>query len=210
MNGLVGKKVGMTQVFEEGTGVQIPVTVLEVGPCEVTQVKTKATDGYESAQVSFIAQKEQRLNSAEKGHFKKAGAAPAKLLKEFATEEGEEVTAGSKFDVTVFEDVKFVDVSATGKGRGFQGVVKRWNFGGGRKSHGGHALRGGGSIGQCTSPARVMKGMKMSGQMGNKRITVQNLKVIKVMAEDNCLLVKGAVPGPNGGIVEIRKAIKKS
>jgi len=210
MKGLIGKKIGMTQVFDE-TGMQVAVTVVELGPCSVVQLKTEENDGYEAAQVSFGTQKEQRLTSPLKGHYKKAKAAPARILKEFFLDEGEELELGQTIDASNFEGVNFVDVTGISKGRGFQGTVKRWNFAGGRASHGGkEALRVPGSIGQCTSPSRVVKGKKMSGHMGSTRITKQNLKVIAVRPEDNAILIKGSISGPNGGYVEVRKALKKA
>jgi large subunit ribosomal protein L3 len=208
MNGILGKKVGMTQVFDE-SGLQIPVTIIEAGPCAVVQVKTQARDGYSAAQLGFDDQREHRLTSPLKGHYKKGTSAPKKVLKEFAIDSGAEVNAGDTVSVSIFEAGKHVDITAQSKGKGFQGVVKRYNFRGGRKTHGGHAHRAPGSIGQCTSPSRVMKGQKMPGHMGNRRITVQNLKIIQVREEDNALLVEGAVPGPNGAYIEIRKALKK-
>ena len=215
MNGLIGKKVGMTQVFEE-SGARVPVTVIELGPCRVLQVKTPEKDGYSAAQIGFgdkITKKGKpkavREPQPMQGHLKKSGAPPQKVIKEFRLEEGDEINVGDTLTADVFEGVEFVDVTATSKGRGFQGVVKRHNFRGGRKTHGGHMHRRGGSIGQCVSPARVMKGRKMPGHMGHKTITTQNLKVVAIRPEENVLLVRGAVPGPNGGSVCVRKALKK-
>lgn len=211
MDTLIGKKLGMTQVFDD-EGRQIPVTVLAVGPCTVVQRKTVERDGYEAAQLGFDPQKESRVTRPLRGHFMKAGAAPCRVLGEVrldpATDEG--VQSGTEIGVTLFEDVAFVDVTATSKGRGFQGVVKRHGMGGGRASHGGGNLRGPGSIGMCEWPARVLKGKKLPGHMGNRRVTVQNLKVVAVRGEDHALLVRGAVPGPTGGVVVVRKAIKKA
>lgn len=208
MNGLIGRKVGMTQVFAE-TGEQIAVTVIELGPCVVLQRKTSEKDGYEAVQVGFDAQKEHRVTKPLLGHYKKAGATPRKVIQEFRTDAETELKSGDEVKVDLFTDVKHVDITGQTKGRGFQGVVKRWNFGGGRKTHGGHMHRRGGSIGQCVSPARVMKGRKMPGHMGNRRRTIQNLEVIAVRADDNALLIRGAVPGPNGGIVTVNKSLKK-
>ena len=208
MQGLIGRKVGMTQVFAE-SGEQVPVTVIECGPCVVLQRKTGDKDGYEAVQVGFADQKPQRVTKPMLGHFAKAETTPKRVVREFRTEADSEVKAGDEVKVDLFKDIKYVDIQGRTKGRGFQGVVKRWNFGGGRKTHGGHALRGGGSIGQCVSPARVQKGRKMPGQMGTKRRTVQNLEVVAVREDDNALLVRGAVPGPNGGILSINKSIKK-
>lgn len=209
MNALIGKKVGMTQVFDEA-GNQVPVTVIEAGPCVVVQRKTAQTDGYDAVQIAFSEQKPQRVNKPSTGHFAKAGVAPHRRLKEFRVDAESELKAGDNVGVDTFSDVHFVDVTAISKGRGFQGVVKRWNFAGGRATHGSHHHRTAGSIGQCAIPSRVFKGKKMPGQMGSKQVTVQNLKVIAVREEDNAILVKGAVPGPNGGYVQIRKATKKA
>lgn len=210
MNALLGRKIGMTSVFQED-GSQVPVTVIEVGPCQVVQRKTSERDGYEAAQLSFAPQKESRLTKPLQGHFSKSGSQPAKLLREVRLGQDDgDLAEGVSVSAEVFEGVGFVDVTAVGKGRGFQGVVKRWNFRGGRASHGGGNPRGGGSIGMCEYPARVLKGKKMPGQMGNRQVTVQNLKVVAIRAEDNALLVRGAVPGPNGGVVMVRKALKKA
>lgn len=209
MKSIIGKKVGMTQVFDE-SGKQIPVTVIEAGPCVITQKKTVEKDGYSAIQLGFADQKEQRMTKPMAGHFKKAGVTCKKVLREVRVEGESELEVGQQIDVALFEDVNFVDVVGTTKGRGFQGVIKRHNFAQGRMSHGGHSKRRPGSIGMCISPARVFKGKKMPGQMGATRVTTQNLKVIAVRPEDNVLLVRGAVPGANGGVVMISKAIKKA
>ena len=209
MKGLIGKKVGMTQVFDED-GRVTPVTVIEAGPCVVVQQKTEDNDGYSAVQLGFEDQKESRLTKAEAGHYAKAGVTAKKEIREFrvrATEEAPEM--GAEVNASVFEGVTFVDITANSKGRGFQGVVKRYNFAGGRASHGGGWLRRPGSIGMCTSPARVMKNKKMPGQMGAKRVTTQNLKIVQVRPEENLIFVRGSVPGPNGGIVVVREALKK-
>jgi len=210
MQTLLGTKMGMTRVFDE-TGRQIPVTVLAVGPCTVVQRKRTEREGYESVQLGYLDQKESRLTRPLQAHFKSRDLTAKRFLREVRVEtdeagceEGETVTAAA------FQDVEYVDVVGISKGRGFQGVVKRHGMAGGRKTHGGHNLRGGGSIGMCEYPARVFKGKKMPGQMGNRRVTQQNLKVIAVREEDNALLVQGAVPGPTGGLVMVRKAIKKA
>jgi large subunit ribosomal protein L3 len=208
MNALIGTKVGMTQVFDD-EGRMIPVTVLEVGPCAVVQRKTTETDGYDAVQLGFADQKPSRVTKPLRGHFKRGGAEPKRHLQEVRVDAGSEAKEGETADVSLFGEVGFVDVIGVSKGRGFQGVVKRHGMGGGRASHGGGNLRGGGSIGMCEFPARVFKGKKMPGQMGNKRTTVQNLKVVEVRGEDNALLVRGAVPGPNGGLVLIRESRKK-
>lgn len=209
MNGLLGKKVGMTQVFDD-QGRQSNVTVLEVGPCTVVQVKTPERDGYAAAQVGFGPQKKQRMNKPLMGHLAKAGVEPLRELRELPLEEGEEVKPGETITASIFEGVEYVDVTGTSKGRGFQGVVRRYNFGGGRATHGSGTHRGPGSIGMKVSPARVFKGKKMPGHMGNVRVTTQNLRVVQVRPEDNVILVEGAVPGPAGGLVMVRKAIKKA
>ena len=209
MKGLIGKKVGMTQVYDEA-GVLIPVTVIEAGPCVVTAVKTEERDGYTAVQLGFGSRKAKNVTKARAGHLAKAGIQGDKLpsvLREFRAageaEVGEVVKADS------FAAGEYLDIVGTTKGRGFQGVVKRYNFGGGRASHGGAWTRRTGSIGCCEWPGRVNRGKRMPGHMGNTRRTIQNLRIVKVMAEDNVILVKGAVPGANGGILLIRAALKK-
>ncbi len=209
MNGLIGKKVGMTQVYDE-QGKQIPVTVLEVGPCPVVQRKTLEKDGYDAAQLGFGEQKEHRLTSADRGHLKAASAAPQKVLCEIRLESGDECKLGDVISVGLFEGAGWVDVTATCKGRGFQGVVKRFRMGGGKMTHGSTTHRRVGSIGMREWPARVLKGKRLPGHMGDRTVTTQNLKVVQVRPDDNVILVQGAVPGPNGGIVIVRKAIKKA
>jgi large subunit ribosomal protein L3 len=208
MNGIIGRKIGMTQVFDE-TGTQYNVTVIEAGPCTVVQRKTQERDGYDAVQLGFEPQKEQRLTKPEQGHFKKAGVTPQKVLREFDVEPDSETKAGDEVTVAQFEGVPYVDIVATSKGRGFQGVMRRHGFGGGRATHGSGGHRRPGSIGMKEEPARVFKGKKLPGHMGNERVTTQNLKVVQVRGEDNALLVEGAVPGPVGGLVMVRKAIKK-
>ncbi len=207
MKGLIGKKLGMTSVYDEN-GVAVPVTVIEAGPCVVVQLKDNEKDGYAAVQLGFEDQKEQRMIKPELGHFKKAGVTAKRVLKEFRVDSAE-VAVGDVVSASAFEGVNYVDIVATGKGRGFQGVVKRYDFGGGRASHGGGWVRRTGSIGMCEHPARVFKGKKMPGQMGDKRVTTQNLKVIQVRPEENLILVKGSVPGATGGIVTIKEALKK-
>ena len=212
MKALIGKKIGMTQVYDE-QGTLIPVTVIEAGPCVVTAVKTVERDGYDALQLGFGARKAKNLSRAEKGHLTKAvavdeaGKLPA-VLREFRGMDAAE--PGAVLNVGVFAAGDFLDVVGTTKGRGFQGVVKRWNFGGGRASHGGAWERRPGSIGCCEVPGRVAKGKKMAGHYGCDRRTVQNLKVVRVNVEENYLMVKGAVPGANGGILLVRSALKKS
>ena len=203
MPGLLGKKIGMTSVFSEGKNV--PCTVIEVGPCVVTQVKTVETDGYEAVQVGFVDKKEKHTNKPQAGHFKKAGVAPKRHLAEFKFDT--EYKLGDVIGVDFFADAAYVTVVGTSKGKGFQGVVKRHGFGGvGQTTHGQHnRLRAPGSIGACSYPARVFKGTRMAGQMGNQRVTVQNLQVLNVMPEHNLLVIKGSVPGCKGSIVIIEK-----
>ncbi len=209
MNGLIGKKVGMTQVFDEN-GHQVNVTALEVGPCVVVQVKSEASDGYDAVQLGYGSQKKQRLNKPAAGHLEKAGVEPVRVLREFAVDKGEEVKPGDTVTATLFDGVSHVDVTGVTKGRGFQGVMRRYNFSGGRATHGSGTHRGPGSIGMKVSPARVFKGKKMPGHMGNDRVTAQNLRMVQVRGDDNVILVEGAVPGPSGGLVMVCKAIKKA
>lgn len=208
MKGLIGKKLGMTSVYDEN-GAAVPVTVIEAGPCVVVQRKENDKDGYSAVQLGFEDQKEQRLNKPDLGHFKKAGVAAKRVLKEFRLTEGSELNVGDVVDANAFAEVGYVDIVATGKGRGFQGVVKRYDFGGGRASHGGGWIRRPGSIGMCEHPARTFKNKKMPGHMGGRRVTTQNLKVIQVRPDENLILVKGSVPGANGDIVTIKEALKK-
>ena len=209
MKGLIGKKVGMTQVYDEA-GVLIPVTVIEAGPCVVTAVKTEERDGYSAVQLGFGARKAKNVTKACAGHLAKAGVTGDKLpaiLREFRAVG--EAAVGEVVKADAFAAGEFLDIVGYTKGRGFQGVVKRYNFGGGRASHGGAWTRRTGSIGCCEWPGRVNKGKRMPGHMGNTRCTVQNLQIVKVMAEDNVLLVKGAVPGAKGGILLLSGALKK-
>jgi large subunit ribosomal protein L3 len=209
MTAIIGRKVGMTQIFNENNE-QIPVTVIEAGPCPVIQRKTAETDGYDAVQLGFIEQKAQRLSKAARTRFEKVETTPRRVLREFRCEADSALKAGDEVEAGVFKDVTHVDITGTSKGRGFQGVVKRHNFAGGRATHGGkQTLRRGGSIGMCEFPARVLKNTKMPGHMGHVRVTTQNLKIMQVREEDNAILVKGSVPGPNGGVVLIRKALKK-
>lgn len=205
MPGLLGKKIGMTSVFS-ADGKNVPCTVIEVGPCVVTQVKTTEKDGYDALQLGFEEQKEKHLTKPEIGHFAKAGVAPKRHLAEFKGFDGE-YKAGDTLTVDMFAESDFVDIVGTSKGKGFQGVVKRHGFGGvGQSTHGQHnRLRAPGSIGACSYPAKVFKGMRMAGQMGNQRVTVQNLQVFKVIAEHNILMIKGSIPGAKGSIVLIEK-----
>ena len=205
MPGLLGKKIGMTSVFS-ADGKNVPCTVIEVGPCVVTQVKTVEKDGYDALQLGFEVKKEKHTNQPEMGHFKAAGVAPQRHLAEFKGFNGE-YKLGDTITVEMFNDNDFVDVVGTSKGKGYQGVVKRHGFGGvGQATHGQHnRLRAPGSIGACSYPAKVFKGMRMAGQTGNKRVTVQNLQVLKVIADHNLLMIKGSIPGSKGSIVLIEK-----
>jgi large subunit ribosomal protein L3 len=205
MPGLIGKKIGMTSVFS-ADGKNVPCTVIEVGPCVVTQVKTVETDGYNALQLGFGAQKEKHLTQPEIGHFKKAGVAPQRHLAEFKGFEGD-YKMGDTISVDFFSESDFVDVVGTSKGKGYQGVVKRHGFGGvGQSTHGQHnRLRAPGAVGACSYPAKVFKGMRMAGQMGNERVTVQNLQVVKIIPEHNLMMIKGSIPGAKGSIVMIEK-----
>ncbi len=205
MSGLIGKKIGMTSIFDEN-GKNIPCTVIEAGPCVITQVRTEEVDGYDALQLGFDDKAEKHANKAEMGHSKKAGASPKKKVVEFRDFESEH-KLGDTVDVALFIEGEFVDVSATSKGKGFQGVVKRHGFGGvGQATHGQHnRLRAPGSIGASSYPSRVFKGTRMAGRMGGEKVKVQNLKVLKVVAEKNLLVLKGCVPGHNNAYVTIMK-----
>lgn len=205
MPGLIGKKIGMTSVFS-ADGKNVPCTVIEAGPCVVTQIKTLENDGYEAVQVGFSEKKEKATNKPEKGHFAKANVTPQRHLVEFKGL-GNDVKLGDVFTVDMFNGTEWADIIGTSKGKGFQGVVKRHNFGGvGQSTHGQHnRLRAPGSVGACSYPAKVFKGMRMGGRMGGNRVTVQNLEVLKVIPENNLILVKGSVPGAKGSIVIVNK-----
>ncbi|WP_396182102.1 50S ribosomal protein L3 [Flavobacterium sp.] len=205
MSGLIGRKIGMTSIFDEN-GKNIPCTVIEAGPCVVTQVRTNAIDGYEALQLGFDDKTEKHTVKAEEGHFKKAGTAAKKKVVEFQGFDAE-FKLGDSIDVNLFAEGEFVDVLGTSKGKGFQGVVKRHGFGGvGQATHGQHnRLRAPGSVGASSYPSRVFKGMRMAGRMGGDNVTVQNLKVLKVVAEKNLLVIKGCVPGCKNSYVIIQK-----
>ena len=205
MPGLLGKKIGMTSVFG-ADGKNIPCTVIEAGPCVVTQLKTVEKDGYAAVQVGFMPKSEKHTNKAEAGHFAAAGVQPMRHLAEFDGFE-QEVKLGDTLTVDMFEENSYVDVVGTSKGKGFQGVVKRHGFGGvGQSTHGQHnRLRAPGSIGACSYPAKVFKGMRMAGQTGNARVTVENLEILKLIPENNLILIKGSVPGAKGSILLIEK-----
>ena len=204
MAGLLGRKLGMTQVFDSEDGHVERVTVLEAGPCWVTGKRTSERDGYDAVQLAFGAAREKRLTKAELGHLKKADAPPLRRLAEFR-DVGEELEVGAQVNVgDVFEKGQTVKVSGVSKGKGFQGTVKRHNFSRGPVSHGSHNVRAPGSIGQAATPSRVFKGIRGPGQMGNKRRTQKGIEIVEVRPEENLLLVRGSVPGPKGAIVEIR------
>jgi large subunit ribosomal protein L3 len=207
VTGLIGKKVGMTQLFQPDGSVQ-PATVLKAGPCVVAQVKTVETDGYAAVQLGLVEARPSKENKPTQGHFKKAGVPPTRVRREVTLAAGgDPLKAGDQVGVSIFADGERVDVIGTSRGKGFQGVVKRHHFAGGRASHGSMFHRAPGSIGASSFPSRVVKGMRMAGHMGDERRTVRNLKVLRVDAENNLLLVEGAVPGGPNSIVVIRKAI---
>ncbi|MDQ3013436.1 MAG: 50S ribosomal protein L3 [Blastocatellia bacterium] len=206
VNGIIGKKLGMTQIFAPD-GTVTPVTVIKAGPCVVVQRKTVSTDGYEAVQLGLVEDKSPKnTNKPMKGHFAKAGIPPTKILREFRLEQSnEEINVGDQVLVNQFAENDVIDVIGTSKGRGFAGVIKRHNFHGGGKSHGSMFHRAPGSIGASAYPSRVIKGTRMPGHMGVERKTIKNLKIVKISAEDNLILVKGAVPGPTGAYVMIKK-----
>jgi len=208
VTGLIGKKVGMTQLFA-ADGTVSPATVLKAGPCVIAQVKTAATDGYEAVQLGFVDAKPSKENKPSAGHFKKAGVPATRVRREVKVKagEGDAAKPGDIVNVTIFADGERVDVIGTSKGKGFQGVVKRHHFKGGRMSHGSMFHRAPGSIGASSYPSRVVKGMRMGGHMGSDQVTVRNLKVLRVDAENNLLLLEGSVPGGPNAIVVVRKAI---
>ena len=204
---IIGKKLGMTQLFDNNGNV-VPVTVIEAGPCVVAQKKTTENDGYEAVQIGFGDLKASKVNKPMKGHFAKGDVAPKKVLREFRFEDTSAVNVGDIIKADVFAEGDAVDVRGTSKGKGYAGVIKRWNFARLKESHGtGPVHRHGGSLG-VIDPARVFKGKKMAGHLGNERVTVQNLSVVKVDAEKNIIAVKGAVPGPKGGIVVLFDSVK--
>jgi large subunit ribosomal protein L3 len=206
MAGIIGKKIGMTSVFSV-EGKNVPCTVIEAGPCVITQVKTEETDGYEALQLAYGDVKEKNVTKAEFGHFKKAGVTPRKKVVEFKNTYQEEFELGKEIDVTIFHENDFVDVVGVSKGKGFQGVVKRHGFRGvNDATHGQHnRLRAPGSLGASSWPSRVMKGMRMAGRDGGKNITIENLLVMKIIPEKNIIVVKGSVPGAKGSYLIIRK-----
>ena len=206
VNGIIGKKLGMTQIFAPD-GTVTPVTIIKAGPCVVVQRKTVSTDGYEAVQLGLVEEKAPRkVNKPMKGHFQKAGIPPTRILREIRLDDGGNgVNVGDKVLVDLFSEDDIIDVVGTSKGRGFAGFVKRHGFGGGRATHGSMFHRAPGSIGASAYPSRVIKGTRMAGHMGVERKTIKNLKVVKVDAEENLLLIKGAVPGPTGAYLLIKK-----
>ena len=205
---IIGKKVGMTQIFDEKGNV-IPVTVIEAGPCTVVQKKTVENDGYASVQLGYEDLAEKKLTKPMKGHFEKAGVSAKKYLKEFRLDKAEEMNVGDVIKADVFAAGDKIDVIGTSKGKGTAGAIKRWNFHRLKESHGtGPNARHAGSLGACSDPSRVFKGKKLAGHLGHERVTIQNLEVVKVDADNNLIAIKGAVPGPRGGIVVIRDTVK--
>lgn len=205
---IIGKKLGMTQLFDEKGNV-VPVTVVEAGPCVVSQKKTVETDGYEAVQIGYGDLKASKVNKPMKGHFEKADVAPKKHLREFRLADISAINVGDIIKADTFAEGDKVDVVGTSKGKGTAGVIKRWNFGRLKESHGtGPVHRHAGSLGACSSPSRVFKGKKLAGHLGSERVTVQNLAVVKVDAENNIIAIKGAIPGPKGGIVTIADSVK--
>lgn len=206
--GLIGKKLGMTQLFDANGNV-VPVTVIEAGPCVVAQKKTVENDGYDAIQIGYGDLKASKVNGPMKGHFAKGDVAPKKVLRELRLADCSAANVGDVLKADIFAEGESVDVRGTSKGKGYAGTIKRWNFARLKESHGtGPVHRHGGSLGACSSPSRVWKGKKMAGHLGNERVTVQNLKVVKIDAENNIIAVKGAVPGPKGGIVVLFDSVK--
>ncbi|NVL91370.1 MAG: 50S ribosomal protein L3 [Desulfobacterales bacterium] len=202
--GLLGRRLGMSSLFSSN-GHQVPVTVLEVGPCVVTQIKTQATDGYNALQVGFIEKRGKRINKPLQGHFKKSGGQAYAFLREIAVDDPSEYILGQTLTVDMFQVGERVDISGISKGKGFSGVVKRWGFRGGRATHGSMFHRAPGSVGCSAWPSKVIKGRKMPGHYGNQRVTVRNLEIVDIRPEQHVLIVKGAVPGCRSGLVEVRK-----
>ena len=208
MKSILGKKIGMTQIFTED-GTVVPVTVVEAGPMFVTQVKTVETDGYNAIQCGYVDKKEKKVTKPLKGHFDKVSVRYKRFVREFRLNEGETFETGQEIKVDLFAEGDKVDVIGTSKGKGTQGAIKRWNYGRGPEGHGSKSHRVAGARSAGTYPGRVLKGRKASGKTGNKKSTVQNLVVVKVDVEKNLILVKGAIPGPKGGLVTIREAVKR-
>lgn len=207
MKGILGKKIGMTQIFTDA-GVIVPVTVVEAGPMVVTQLKSVESDGYEAVQVGFGDVKEKLLNKPQKGHFAKAGVGLKRFVREFRTDKVADFSLAQEINVGIFAEGDKVDVTGTSKGKGFQGPIKRHNQHRGPMSHGSRYHRGPGSMGAASDPSRVYKGKKLAGHMGAERVTIQNLEIVKVDTENNLLLIKGAIPGPKKGLVVVKQAVK--
>lgn len=206
VEGIIGKKIGMTQIFDEN-GTVIPVTIITAGPCAVIQKKTKSTDGYAKVQLGFIEDKVlKKANKAKTGHFSKSEIDPTRMLREFRYDENSEIKVGDKFSVDLFKVGEKVHISGKSIGKGFAGVIKRWGFHGGKDTHGSMFHRRPGSVGSSAYPSRVLKGKKLPGHMGNSRVTIRNLTIIDTDKENNLLVVKGSIPGSNGGYVFIKKA----
>jgi large subunit ribosomal protein L3 len=205
MDGILGRKIGMTQIYVED-GTAIPVTVIKAGPCLVVQRRTAEKDGYEAVQIGLVEERPAKVSKPEAGHFKKAGVAPVRRIEEFEIVAGEELNAGDEIRASIFQEKDWVDVVGTSKGKGYQGVMKRHGFAGGRGSHGSMFHRAPGSIGSSAFPSRVFKGMRMGGRMGGERVTTKNLQIVKIDADLNLIYVRGAVPGPKTGYLAIRRA----
>ena len=204
---ILGKKIGMTQIFRED-GTMVPVTVVLAGPCPVTQIKTVDHDGYDAVQMAFMPVREKLITKPEMGHLRKAGVEAHRYVKEFRLDDCSQYQVGSVIKADVFEKGEHVDVTGVSKGKGFEGNIKRWNQARGRKTHGSHSYRVAGSLGACTYPGEVFKTKRLPGHMGRERITVQNLEIVRSDAERNLLLIKGAIPGANGGLVLVKSTIK--
>ena len=208
--GIVGKKLGMTQLFDANGNV-VPVTVIEAGPCVISQKKTNENDGYEAVQIGYGDLKASKVNKPQKGHFQKGDVAPKKVLREFRFEDVSAMNVGDIIKADIFAEGEAVDVRGTSKGKGYAGTIKRWNFGRLKETHGtGPVHRHAGSMGACSSPSRIFKGKGMPGQYGNVKVTVQNLEIVKVDAENNLIAIKGAIPGPKNGTVTICDCVKKA
>jgi len=205
--GILGKKVGMTRLFNEA-GEAVSVTVIQAGPCPIVQVKNKDKDGYDAIQIGFDQKRENIVNKPDRGHFKKAGVPPFRILREIRTDGSTSFEAGKDINVQVFSPGELVDVTGISKGKGYAGVMKRHHFHGSSATHGSETHRASGSIGASSYPSRVWKGIRMAGRMGGEQVTVQNLKVVKVISDRNILIIGGSIPGPRNGIIMIRKAVK--
>lgn len=202
--GLLGRKLGMSSLFSP-EGQQVPVTVLEVGPCVVTQVKKQAVDGYDALQVGFVEKRAKRINKPVQGHLNKSGGQAYAFLKEISVDDPSEYTLGQALTIDIFQVGERVDISGVSKGRGFSGVVKRWGFSGGKATHGSMFHRAPGSVGASATPSKIIKGRKMPGHYGNTRVTVRNLEIVDIRPDQHLLIIKGAVPGCRSGLVEVRK-----